>query len=67
MTYIDLFKFLKNPDSDWGKLTAKSTGQLLLFDGLGGSVLNIESIKSSSIEPILTKFDFYRTTMILNI
>ena len=33
MTYIDLFKFLKNPDSDWEKLTTKHTGQLLLFDG----------------------------------
>ena len=33
MTYIDLFKFLKNPDSDWEKLTTKPSGQLLLFDG----------------------------------
>jgi hypothetical protein len=33
MTYIDLFKFLKNPDSDWQKLTTKPSGQLLLFDG----------------------------------
>lgn len=33
MTYIVLFKFLKNPDSEWEKLTTKPTGQLLLFDG----------------------------------
>jgi len=33
MTYIDLFKFLKNPEADWIKLTTKSSGQLLLFDG----------------------------------
>jgi hypothetical protein len=32
MTYIDLFKFLKAPDSGWEKLTTKPTGQLLLFD-----------------------------------
>ena len=32
MTYIDLFKFLENPDSDWKKLTTKTDGQLLLFD-----------------------------------
>lgn len=33
LTYIDLFKFLKNPDSNWEKLTTKPSGQLLLFDG----------------------------------
>ena len=33
MTYMDLFKFLKNPDSDWQKLTTNPSGQLLLFDG----------------------------------
>lgn len=33
MTYIDLFKFLKNPDSSWEKLTTKHPSQLLLFDG----------------------------------
>jgi len=33
MTYMDLFKFLKNPDSDWENLTTKPSGQLLLFDG----------------------------------
>jgi hypothetical protein len=32
MTYINLFKFLKNPDSDWVKLTTKNSDQLLLFD-----------------------------------
>ena len=32
MTYIDLFKFLKNPDSDWKYLTTKTNEQLLLFD-----------------------------------
>jgi len=33
LTYIDLFKFLKTPDSNWEKLTTKPIGQLLLFDG----------------------------------
>jgi hypothetical protein len=33
MTYIDLFKFLKNPNSSWEKLTTKHPSQLLLFDG----------------------------------
>jgi len=32
MTYIDLFKFLKNPDSNWHELTTKQASQLLLFD-----------------------------------
>ncbi len=32
MTYIDLFKFLKSPDSDWKYLTNKSIGQIELFD-----------------------------------
>ena len=31
MTYIDLFKFLKNPDSDWKYLTTKNNELLLLF------------------------------------
>jgi len=31
MTYIDLFKFIKDPDSEWEKLTIKPSGQLLLF------------------------------------
>jgi len=31
MTYIDLFKSLKNPDSDWKYLTTKNNGQLLLL------------------------------------
>lgn len=31
MTYIDLFKFLKNPDSGWKNLTTKTNEQLLLF------------------------------------
>jgi len=33
MTYINLFKFLKNPDSDWEYLTTKLPEQLLLFSG----------------------------------
>lgn len=32
MTYIDLFKFLKSPDSDWLELTNKTKEQLALFD-----------------------------------
>ena len=32
MTYIDLFKFLKSPDSDWLSLTNKTQEQLVLFD-----------------------------------
>jgi len=32
MTYIDLFKFLKNPDSKWEEITTKSIGQLSFFD-----------------------------------
>lgn len=32
MTYIDLFKFLKEPDSKWGELTTKNLGQLSFFD-----------------------------------
>lgn len=33
MTYINLFKFLKNPDSDWEYLTTKQHDQLSLFYG----------------------------------
>lgn len=32
MTYIDLFKFLKNPEAKWEDITTKYTGQLSLFD-----------------------------------
>lgn len=32
MTYIDLFKFLKNPEAKWEEITTKSLGQLSLFD-----------------------------------
>jgi len=32
MTYIDLFKFLKSPDSDWQHLTNKTKEQMALFD-----------------------------------
>ena len=32
MTYIDLFKFLKNPDSKWEEITTKNMGQLSFFD-----------------------------------
>lgn len=32
MTYIDLFKFLKNPDSKWEEITTKNVGQLSFFD-----------------------------------
>lgn len=32
MTYIDLFRFLKSPDSDWQYLTNKAEEQLALFD-----------------------------------
>jgi len=31
MTYINLFKFLENPEADWELLRTKSTDQLLLF------------------------------------
>jgi transposase len=33
MTYIDLFKFLKNPDSKWEAISTKPPNQLLLFSG----------------------------------
>ena len=32
MTYIDLFKFLKNPDSKYEEITTKNIGQLSIFD-----------------------------------
>ena len=32
MTYIDLFKFLNNPNGTWDSLTTKSSDQMLLFD-----------------------------------
>ncbi len=32
MTYIDLFKFLKNPDSKYKEITTKNIGELSLFD-----------------------------------
>jgi transposase len=32
MTYIDLFKFLKNPEAKWEEITTKDIGQLSLFD-----------------------------------
>jgi hypothetical protein len=32
MTYIDLFKFLKSPDSDWKYLTNKTIEQMALFE-----------------------------------
>jgi hypothetical protein len=32
MTYIDLFKFLKSPESNWEYLTNKTVEQLALFD-----------------------------------
>lgn len=32
MTYIDLFKFLKNPEAKWEEITTKNTIQLSLFD-----------------------------------
>jgi hypothetical protein len=32
MTYIDLFRFLNNPDSDWHYLTNKTTELMVLFD-----------------------------------
>jgi hypothetical protein len=32
MTYIDLFKFLKNPDSKWEEITTENSGQLSFFD-----------------------------------
>ena len=32
MTYIDLFKFLKNPNSKWEEITTKNIGQLSFFD-----------------------------------
>ena len=32
MTYIDLFKFLKNPDSKWEEITTKNIGQLSFCD-----------------------------------
>jgi hypothetical protein len=31
MTYIDLFKFLKNPEAKWEEITTKDLGQLSLF------------------------------------
>jgi IS4 transposase len=33
MTYIDLFKFLKNPESNYNELTTKPPSQLRLFSG----------------------------------
>ena len=32
MTYIDLFKFLKEPDAKWEDITTKDIGQLSIFD-----------------------------------
>ncbi len=32
MTYIDLFKFLKNPNAKWEEITTKDIDQLSLFD-----------------------------------
>ena len=32
MTYIDLFKFLKNPEAKWEEITTKNIAQLDLFD-----------------------------------
>lgn len=32
MTYIDLFNFLKNPDSKWEDITRKNIGQLNFFN-----------------------------------
>lgn len=32
MTYIDLFMFLENPESDWVILSTKIDDQLLLFE-----------------------------------
>lgn len=32
MTYINLFKFLENPEADWSFLTTKNNEQLLLFN-----------------------------------
>jgi hypothetical protein len=32
MTYIDLFKFLKNPEAKWEEITTKNLSQLSLFD-----------------------------------
>lgn len=32
MTYIDLFKFLENPEAKWEDLTTKNIGQLSFFD-----------------------------------
>lgn len=32
MTYIDLFKFLKNPEAKWEEITTKNIRQLSLFD-----------------------------------
>jgi len=32
MTYIDLFKFLKDPDAKWEDITTKDIGQLSIFD-----------------------------------
>jgi hypothetical protein len=32
MTYIDLFRFLKNPEAKWEDITTKGRGQLSLFD-----------------------------------
>ena len=33
MTYIDLFKFLKNPDAKWEAISTKQSNQLRLFSG----------------------------------
>ncbi|MFC2084268.1 IS4 family transposase [Bacteroidota bacterium] len=38
MTYINLFKFLENPDAEWEFLSTKSTDQILFLIG-GGSFL----------------------------
>lgn len=32
MTHIDLFKFLKDPDTKWEDITTKDIGQLSIFD-----------------------------------
>lgn len=66
ITYINLFKFLKNPDSDWEYLTTKQPDQLSLFYG-GGSVLiyHQKMLWELIIASFLAFPYFYRTTIIL--
>lgn len=59
MTYIDLFKFLKNPEAKWEEITTKSLGQLSLFDPQEGSILK-RPWRPSKIRHSKSIFHYFR-------